>query len=487
MARKPQQPVRKPAAGSLTDRVRSRLTGKPVTPPGRQRRVPRYEVEARRERMVRTGIAALAVVVVLILAGAFVWTNLILPRQAVASVAGANITREDYWKGRAVDLWNQGNQFQQFAQMVDPNMAAQYQQMAAQAINQIPDVWGSSELDSGTLSRMIDDQIYLQSLDEFGLAMTEEEVETYLLNQFADPTAPLLTPTPPPTFTPDRAAMATQTALALAATPIATPGTPAAVATPVVDAGASPVASPGASPAATPLPTVSPDQARTIAESNFALLEQALFEAGHLSREDYERLVAAPALARERIDAAIAAEIGQGAEQVHAAHILVDTQDLARELWDQLQNGADLAALASEHSIDEGTAPNGGDLGWFTRDEMVAPFADTAFSLEPGQTSEPVETEFGWHIIRVLERDAERVLTDQQITRLTQTRVAQWLEERRTELEISSSLPPTPTPVPDTFEAPVEAPPPPTMTPEPVASPVASPVAMPVATPRATP
>jgi parvulin-like peptidyl-prolyl isomerase len=212
-------------------------------------------------------------------------------------------------------------------------------------------------------------------------------------------------------------------------------------------------------------------------------LEQALFDAGRLSREDYERLVAAPALARERIDAVIGEEVGQSAEQVHAAHILVDTQDLARELWDQLQDGADFAALASEHSIDEATAPNGGDLGWFTRGEMVAPFADTAFTLEPGQTSEPVETEFGWHIIRTLERDGERALTDQQITRLTQSQVAEWLEERRTELEISSSLPPTPTPVPETFEAPVEAPPPPTMTPVPVASPVATPVA----TPRATP
>ncbi len=493
MAKRPQRPVNKPTSGSRIDLVRSRLTGNPAAPAGplgRRRRVPRHEIEARRERMIRRGIAALAVIVVVLLAGAYLWTNVILPRQTVATVAGVNISREDYWKARAVDLWNQGSQFQQFAQMVDPSMAQQYQQLAAQSVNQIPDVWGSTDVDSGTLNRMIDDQVYLQSLDEQGMTIADDEVELYMLNQFADPSLPLLTPTPTPTFTPDRAAMATATAQVLAATPEATPATP--LATPIAQSGASPVASPQASPvAAESLGTPSPEEARAIAESNFTMFERALFETGHLTRDDYKRLVAEPALARAKIDGAITAEVGQAAEQVHAAHILVETQDLARELASQLADGADFAELAIANSIDEGTAPNGGDLGWFTRDEMVAPFADAAFALSPGETSEPVQSEFGWHIIRVLEHDAERALTDQQITRLGQSRVASWLEERRAELEISSSLPPTPTPLPEEFVAPVEAPPLPTLPPEPdleaspqaVASPVLQPVGSPVATP----
>lgn len=494
MAKRPQRPVNKATSGSLIDQVRSRLTGQPATPvgrPARKRHVPRYVIEARRERMIRRGIAALAVVIVVLLAGAYLWTNIILPRQTVATVAGVDISREDYWKSRAVDLWNQGSQFQQFAQMVDPSMAQQYQQLAAESVNQIPSVWGSTDVDSGTLTRMIDDQIYLQSLEDQGITLTGDEVELFMLNQFADPTIPLLTPTPTPTFTPDRAAMATATAQALAATPQATPGTPAA--TPIAEAGAaSPAASPLASPvAADSLGTPGIEEARAIAESNFTMFEQALFETGHLSREDYLRLVAEPALARTKIDGALTAEVGQAAEQVHAAHILVETQDLARELASQLADGADFAELAMANSIDEGTAPNGGNLGWFTRDEMVAPFAEAAFALSPGETSEPVQSEFGWHIIRVFEHDAERALTDQQITRLGQTRVASWLEDRRAELEISSSLPPTPTPLPEEFVAPVEAPPLPTLPPEPdleaspqaVASPALAPVGSPVATP----
>jgi peptidyl-prolyl cis-trans isomerase C len=77
--------------------------------------------------------------------------------------------------------------------------------------------------------------------------------------------------------------------------------------------------------------------------------------------------------------------------------------------------GEDFAAVAREISTDVGTAPNGGDLGWFTREEMVAPFAEAAFALEPGTISEPIETEFGWHVIRVAESDPDRPLTDLQI------------------------------------------------------------------------
>ena len=70
-------------------------------------------------------------------------------------------------------------------------------------------------------------------------------------------------------------------------------------------------------------------------------------------------------------------------------------------------------------------------LGWFTREEMVAPFAEAAFALEPGAISEPVETEFGWHVIQVAERDPERPLTDLQINRLQQAAEERWLEEQR--------------------------------------------------------
>ena len=93
-----------------------------------------------------------------------------------------------------------------------------------------------------------------------------------------------------------------------------------------------------------------------------------------------------------------------GPEEVHARHILVKTEAEAKDIIAQLDKGADFAKLAKEHSIDS-TAAKGGDLGFFTKDRMVAPFADAAFALKPGQwTQKPVQTQFGWHVIQLVER-----------------------------------------------------------------------------------
>ncbi|MDQ3228102.1 MAG: peptidyl-prolyl cis-trans isomerase, partial [Chloroflexota bacterium] len=251
-------------------------------------------------------------------------------------------------------------------------------------------------------------------------------------------------------------------------------------------AGGTPVASPFAisgTPGATPLaeiPTVppatpNPAEARATAEVGYAQFAEEFFALAHLSPEDYERLIVAPALARQKISDALGAEIGQSAPQVNAAHILLPTQEAAEAARARVAAGEAFATVASEVSTDQGTAGNGGDLGWFTRAEMVPAFAETAFSLEPGTVSEPVETEFGWHIIQVTESDPDRPLTDIQINRLQQVVVDRWLEEQRATAAVTSTLPPTPTPFAAQFQPPAGAPPPPPPPPPP-ATPAATPV-----------
>ena len=87
-------------------------------------------------------------------------------------------------------------------------------------------------------------------------------------------------------------------------------------------------------------------------------------------------------------------------EEVHARHILVPTEAEANEIEAELKKGADFAALAKEKSKDPGAA-DGGDLGYFTKDQMVPEFSEAAFKLDKGQVSDPVHTQFGWHIIKV--------------------------------------------------------------------------------------
>jgi peptidyl-prolyl cis-trans isomerase C len=89
-----------------------------------------------------------------------------------------------------------------------------------------------------------------------------------------------------------------------------------------------------------------------------------------------------------------------GQEEVRARHILVESEDEAKAILEQLKKGADFAALAKEKSKDPGAA-EGGDLGYFTKDQMVPEFADIAFKMYPGQLSNPVKTQFGWHVIKL--------------------------------------------------------------------------------------
>lgn len=88
-------------------------------------------------------------------------------------------------------------------------------------------------------------------------------------------------------------------------------------------------------------------------------------------------------------------------QEYRASHILVATEDFARRLIVQLQKGAKFADLAKRESMDS-SKDNGGDLGWFTPDRMVKPFADAVVQLKPGEfTSTPVQTQYGWHVIRL--------------------------------------------------------------------------------------
>jgi peptidyl-prolyl cis-trans isomerase C len=89
-------------------------------------------------------------------------------------------------------------------------------------------------------------------------------------------------------------------------------------------------------------------------------------------------------------------------EEVRARHILVETEPDAQAALKRVKAGEDFAKVANEMSKDPGS--KGGELGWFTKERMVPEFADAAFKMQPGQISDPVKSQFGWHIIQVEER-----------------------------------------------------------------------------------
>jgi peptidyl-prolyl cis-trans isomerase C len=90
-------------------------------------------------------------------------------------------------------------------------------------------------------------------------------------------------------------------------------------------------------------------------------------------------------------------------DEVRARHILVATKEEAHEVIELIGGGDDFGEVAKAKSKDQGSGAQGGDLGYFARGQMVKPFEDAAFALKPGDVSEPVETQFGWHVIKIEE------------------------------------------------------------------------------------
>ncbi len=131
-------------------------------------------------------------------------------------------------------------------------------------------------------------------------------------------------------------------------------------------------------------------------------------------------------------DAAIQAEYDRvkaqaGAKEYHAHHILVGTEDEAKAIIAKLGKGEKFEALAKSSSKDPGSKENGGDLGWFTPAAMVKPFADAVAGLKKGEyTKTPVQTQFGWHVIRLDDVRATKFPTLDEV----KARIKQGLEQQ---------------------------------------------------------
>jgi hypothetical protein len=151
--------------------------------------------------MVRWGVAAAGLLALIVLAGGLLYEYVYKPNQTLATVGSVSISRQDYWKSRAIGLYEQALQYQDFAQFVGPDQQSQYLALAQQSLAQLPTVWGSTDVDPASLEKMVDDQVYLQGLHDLGLDMSEDEIHTFALNRFAPPGAPLIAPSPTATLT----------------------------------------------------------------------------------------------------------------------------------------------------------------------------------------------------------------------------------------------------------------------------------------------
>ena len=136
-------------------------------------------------------------------------------------------------------------------------------------------------------------------------------------------------------------------------------------------------------------------------------------------------------------------------EQVEASHILVEDEEKAKEVAKKLKDGGDFAKLAKEYSTDEANADKGGELGFFTADKMAPEFSAAAFGLKADEVSEPVQTEFGFHIIKVTDKkdakdavykDNIDLIKDKVSEEKLQAEYGVWMVEMQEKYKIENSL-----------------------------------------------
>lgn len=136
-------------------------------------------------------------------------------------------------------------------------------------------------------------------------------------------------------------------------------------------------------------------------------------------------------------------------EKVKARHILVKSEAQAKEIRAKLDQGESFEELAKQYSTDEASKANGGDLGYFARGDMVPEFEEVAFSLKPGETSQPVKSQFGYHIIRVEDHqqpvpakyeDKKEEIRQQILQQKIAEKMEPWLNELRNKAKVTNYL-----------------------------------------------
>ncbi len=367
--------------------------------------VSRKEQERRQRRLVNGVLFGILLLVALLLGYGWLNDTYLKQRKPVAVVNGEKITLGEFQARVRMQRQQEINRYQQYmlyAQVLgidpqnDPNFAPIIQDLVTRLTTQ-PLLIGQDVLDE-----MINEVLIRQAAAEMGITVSPEEVEAAIRETFEF--YPDGTPTPSPTPEMPTYPTLSPTQLALV-TPTFTPGptsTPLPTATPDPEATATP--QPVPSPTATPytLEGFQQEYANTLKIYEPLGIDEATF------RGLFEFTVL-----RNKVYEVVTADVPAEEEQVWVRHILVADEATAQEVRQRLLDGEDFGALAQELSQDPGSAPLGGDLGWFGRGRMVAPFEEAAFSLEVGEISEPVETQFGWHILQVLGREVRPLTADQ--------------------------------------------------------------------------
>ncbi|MGD8406568.1 MAG: peptidylprolyl isomerase [Anaerolineales bacterium] len=395
-----------------------------------KKHIARLERERRQVRLIKIIAVVIVAAVVLIIGYGLLDQYYLQPLQPVAEVNGEKITTKEF-QARVVlqrnDLLNQYMLYQQYQQF---GMDVSNQLSQVELSLNTPSVVGQQVMDY-----MIGEALIRQEAERRGITVSEAELEKFTQSQFqffpdGSPT-PTITPTAVdityPTLSPEQLELVT-------VTPVPTEGpTVTPPPTPTLDPESTPEATPTTAPTPLPTATATPYTLEGY-QSRLDDVIANMKEIG-LTESQYRRLFET-GLLRQKLIEEVTTDLPKEEEQVWARHILVPDIETANEVIQRLNNGEDFGELARELSEDSGSAANGGDLGWFGKGQMVPEFEQAAFNLEVGEISEPIESQFGFHIIQTLGKTTVPLSADA-LDQARQTEFENYIDQLREEADIT--------------------------------------------------
>ncbi len=359
----------------------------------------RAQYEARTQRLVMIGVIVVAALVVLVIGYGALNELVLKPNRTLVEVGEDKITLASFEDHVRFDYYLQTGG-------LSPEELSAYAGFGFDPAQYYPETFAENALTS-----LINDTIVRQKAAEMGITVTEDEVRESLELDFGfdagepEPT-PTASNTPVPTASPTLTATFVYTTTPFPTMTLA----PDVTVTPTLEPSPT-IPTEDLEPTETPTPRPTATQ---VTEEGFQaqydnLITQVADGTG-LSEARVRELwyeEVRDGLLRERLYEALKDEyeVTQTKEKIHVAHILVLTQEEANDLAAQIADGQEFEVLAADFSLDSSNAYRGGDLGWSSPGQFVPEFEEAAYALEPGEISAPVLTDFGWHIIKMYDRE----------------------------------------------------------------------------------
>lgn len=417
----------------------------------------KHEKDLKQLKWLKIGAGIIGVLIVFVLIAGIVYEYAYKPNKVLGRVENDKITvsnYQEYVRYQRTNIISNYNYIAQLYQMMgmpmDENTRSTYESQLSPAY--------AGVLGQQAYSTMMDNLIMKNAAGSLNISVSDDEVEAEMKKMWGY--FPDGTPTPQPTtepyvntptvsaeqiallnYTPTPTATATDSALSSLTEesgpePLSSTDIPEVTATP--EAIATEAAASQAEPAETvqPTPSLTPT---TYTEEIYKENVVNQFKNNQYYSEKFFKEQVYYQLLKEKVKKQLESGITREADMVWARHILVATEDEAKKVIERLDNGEDWNVVANEVSLDNSNKANGGDLGWFTKGSMVAPFETAAYEQEVGTYSKtPVKTDYGYHIIQIIGHEIRPLTSTQYQTAVTNA-FNKWIEEEKTKLKVSES------------------------------------------------